>query len=124
MCGRGSREKHRAILKRLLIILYEFARSGAYDEAERPLFGLCRSWIGPKIEFNCSRYLDDALWMAAVLAESISQSLAAADKQAAKGAPSFAGDPVTGPISANENNPWGGATRTGLDRRLILRMME
>ncbi|KGT74545.1 hypothetical protein MA20_38365 [Bradyrhizobium japonicum] len=84
------------------------------------LFGLWR----PKIEFNCTRYLDDALRMAAVLEESISQSLGAADKEAAKGAPSFAGDPVTGPILANENNPWGGVTRTGLARRLILRMME
>ncbi|WP_407121429.1 hypothetical protein [Bradyrhizobium sp. STM 3561] len=84
------------------------------------LFGLWR----PKIELNCTRYLDDAFWMAAVLEASISQSFRAADKEAAKGAPSFAGDPVTGPISANENNPWDGVTRSGIARRLILRMME
>ncbi|MGX1350628.1 hypothetical protein AB7M49_004204 [Bradyrhizobium elkanii] len=62
--------------------------------------------------------------MTAVLEESISQRLGAADKKTTKGAPAFAGNPVAGPISANENNPWGGDTRTRRDGRLMLRMME
>ncbi|KRQ07656.1 hypothetical protein AOQ73_12180 [Bradyrhizobium pachyrhizi] len=69
-----------------------------------------RSWIGTNIQFNCTRYLDDTLWMAAVLEQSISHGLGAADKQTAKCATLFADDPVTGPISTNENNPWGAVT--------------
>ncbi|MEY9800574.1 hypothetical protein [Bradyrhizobium elkanii] len=45
--------------------------------------------------------------MTAVLEESISQRLGAADKKTTKGTPAFAGNPIAGTISANENNPWG-----------------
>ncbi|MEY9676972.1 hypothetical protein ABIE93_006906 [Bradyrhizobium elkanii] len=73
----------------------------------RTVLLLWRSWIGPKIEFKFTLYLDDALWMTAVLEESISQRLGAADKKTTKGTPAFAGNPIAGTISANENNPWG-----------------
>lgn len=72
----------------------------------------CNSWLGANIEFDFTRHLDDALRMVAGLQTGVFQSLGAVDEQAAKGAASFAGNPVAGPIPANKNDP-----RTGIMRR-------
>jgi len=66
-------------------------------------FVFCSSRAG-NIELDLTRHFDDALWMVSVLEKSIFQSFSAVDKKPAKRAPFFAGNPITGPISADKNN--------------------
>lgn len=89
----------------------------AASPAVRPtVVEFCMRRVGANIEFDFARYLNDALWMTAVLVKSVFQSLGAVDKRAAKRAPLFAGNPVTGPISADKDDPRGRATRRQLEQ--------
>ncbi|MCK1578027.1 hypothetical protein IVB03_00165 [Bradyrhizobium sp. 168] len=64
----------------------------------------CSSWVASNMEFDITRDLDDALWMAAVLGKSVFQGLGAINEKTAKGAPLLASNPVTASVPANKNN--------------------
>lgn len=64
---------------------------------------LWRSSAGHAYQFNFTRDLGNSLWMATVLDEGIFQGLSTVDKQAAKDAALFAGNPVTTSVPPNKD---------------------